>query len=203
MDESTRKYNDERYDMWSTDGPGRVVGVFADERDITMCDWWHAYFFWKPQAKKQWHWNAKELSRLYGLHFEYAYYDVFYAGLGGPVNRWGGEAWNLKTNSLTEYPMSATISALYYRDVVSVHLKELSELQLECEELIKETGGLYGKKRSAEEKLNKLLPFGKATAREEKEKAEQEIPKMNALIDQKMARVEELRQLILKEQQNQ
>ena len=52
MDAETRKYNDEHYDMWSTDGPWRVIGVSADERNITMSDWWHEYFFWKPQAKK-------------------------------------------------------------------------------------------------------------------------------------------------------
>ena len=63
MDAETRKYNDEHYDMWSTDGPWRVIGVSADERNITMSDWWQEYFFWKPQAKKQWHYNAKELSR--------------------------------------------------------------------------------------------------------------------------------------------
>lgn len=200
MDAETRKYNDEHYDMWSTDGPGRVISVPGDERNITMSDWWHEYFFWKPQAKKQWHYKAKELSKLYRMWFEYAFYDVFYRPLVGPRCLWGGDATSLSTRSQTEYPMSAYISILYYRDVVSVHLKELSELQLECEDLIIKTGKLYGTIESSQKTLNKLLPFGKAYAREEKEKAEQEILKMNPIIDEKMARVEELRQLILKEQ---
>ena len=98
--------------------------------------------------------------------------------------------------------MSAYISILYQRNLTSKYEKEFSALQLECEGLLEKTSKLYDVVDKANQKLGKLLPFGNEIAQKEKVEAEQEIRKMNVLIDQKMARVEELRQLILRERVN-
>lgn len=200
MDEATKKYNDEHYDWWSTEGPARVVQVYSSERGIAMADWWHEYFFWQPQAKKQWNWNSKDLRKA--IRFPDGYcYNVFYKPLITPKNEWGGDVSRLGDGCQTEYPLSANISILYKRDVYSIHLKELAELQMECEELIGEAGFLYNCCDSYREKLSKILPFGKKEAREELENKERRIKELNGLIDQRMQRVAEVREMILKEQE--
>lgn len=196
------KEYDKEYDWWSADGSDRVVRVYGSEREITMTDWWHEYFFWEPVAKKQWHYNSKEFRRA-KLFSSREIGRVFYDYADAPRNLWGGCVENLGSDSLVTDPsMSPDITILYHRDMIGERLNELADLQRECEALVDHISFLTLKISMEQEKLSKRFAFGKSAALKEKEEAEQELAWGIQALDQKMARVEELRQLILREQQN-
>lgn len=198
MDEAKRKSYDEHYDWWSAEEAHKLICITCpSRRDIAIANQWHEYFLWKPIAEKVhpipiFGSLPAERAREFG---SLAFYKVFFKRLSAPYAGWGRDIDRFSEKSIYEDSVQYTI--IYERAVDSPHLNEIGKLQNVCEELVREMGTYSSRLDEANEKLTSILPFGKAEARQKKEEAERMIPQLHEQIDSTLARVNELRTIIL------
>lgn len=198
MDEAKRKTNDEKYDWWSAEGHHKLISIVCpSKRAIAIANQWHEYFLWKPIEEKVHptpRFGACTDARAYKWS-TFAFYDVFFKRISAPYSGWGKDIERFSDANIYEKIVGYTI--LYERAVDTPYLKELGELQDECEELVGRLGTCFFDIESAEETLRKMFAFGKPEARKEKEEAEHKIPPLREQLDQHLARVNEIRAIVL------
>ena len=197
MNAETKKRNDERYDWWSAEEDHQLIQISRPtKRAIAMANQWHEYFLWRPIAEKV---HSVPLFGTYTaaramMWNNHAFYDVFFNPLFAPYSDWGKDIDQYSDAKIYEDVVGYTI--MYERAVDSPYLKELGKIQDECEELVGDLWLQTENLNEANAKLSALLPFGKAEARQKKEDAEKKIPLLREQIDQKLARVNEIRAII-------
>lgn len=202
MDEATKKYNDEHYDWWSTEGKFRAISIYASNRAVAIANQWHEYFLWRLTAQKA-HQNTGGLfgswpeacERALGWN-ESAFNDVFYEQKLKPYAEWC-EGIGQYSEKYLYGDNIVRFTILYERAEDTPYLNELSTLQMECEEFVDKLWWCYSDLEKAEVKLQSILPFGKAEAKCKKEEAERQISMLRELIDQRLKRVNEIRAIVL------
>jgi len=201
MDEAKRKYNDEHYDWWSTEGKFRAINIYASNRAVAMANQWHEYFLWRPTAQKahqamgfigSWPEAAQRAMQW----DEYGFNNIFYEQDLKPYAGWC-EGIGQFSEKYLYGDRVVRFTILYERAVETPYLKELGVLQMECEELVGKSQSYYWDLQHAKEKLQSILPFGKAEAKCKKEEAERQIPILREQIDKRLMRVNEIRAIVL------
>ena len=200
LTESWRKVKDESYDWWSAEGDYKLVGFTHPlNRTVAIAMRWHEYFLWKPIAKKV-HpiplLGKRTDQRAYQWD-DTAFREAFFEGNYTFFHDWGKGAEFEDDVALFEDFVGYTI--LFERAIQSPYTQELGLLQSECEELVHDLRMSSFRLTEAQSKLRNLLSIGKSKAKQQKQEAEDEIAQLSLRINQILARVNEIRAVVLGE----